>query len=119
MPRFSRLVSEKNLLKMTLSNKYVSLQVVNNRSGHIFLSASTMEKAVREQLNKEQRSTSDSHAAAEAARLLAERAQERGTTALTWERGRLRYGGKVKVIVDTLREHGVSFVQDARSAPKS
>mmetsp|Transcript_35218 Transcript_35218/g.75220 ORF Transcript_35218/g.75220 Transcript_35218/m.75220 type:complete len:111 (-) Transcript_35218:439-771(-) len=104
---------------MTLSNKNISLQVVNNRSGNIFLSASTMERAIRERLHGEQRSTSDSHAAAEAARKLAARAQEKGTTAITWERGSLRYGGKVKVIVDTLREHGIRFVRDAAAAPQS
>ena len=30
-------MAEKNLLKIFASNKYISLQVVNNRTGHIFL----------------------------------------------------------------------------------
>lgn len=38
MPRrFPRVIAEKNLLKIHLSNWYVRLNVVNNRSGHIFL----------------------------------------------------------------------------------
>ena len=44
-------MAEKNLLKIFASNKqYISLQVVNNRTGHIFLWANTMEKALRESL---------------------------------------------------------------------
>mmetsp|Transcript_63848 Transcript_63848/g.106163 ORF Transcript_63848/g.106163 Transcript_63848/m.106163 type:complete len:132 (-) Transcript_63848:193-588(-) len=118
MPGFSRLVAEKNLLKITQSNKYVSLQVVNNRSGHIFLAASSMERDLREQLRADGGSTSDRTAARAVATRLCERARERNVTAITWERNTLRYIGKVKTIIDTLREHGLRFVAHAHRAER-
>ena len=102
-------IAEKNLLKIFLSNRFVQLQVVNNRTGHIFLSATTNEKSLRESL----RVTWDKVAARAAAGLLARRAREAGQQQLTWERGKQRYDGKVKVIIDALREHGMEFVQHA------
>ena len=106
-------IAEKNLLKIFLSNRNVQLQVVNNRSGHIFLSASTMEKSLRESLDN----TWDRDAARVTAGLLARRAREIDQQQLTWERGSQRYAGKVKVVVDTLREHGIEFVQHAGKGP--
>eukprot|EP00322_Chrysochromulina_rotalis_P030210 CAMPEP_0115865754 /NCGR_PEP_ID=MMETSP0287-20121206/19887_1 /TAXON_ID=412157 /ORGANISM="Chrysochromulina rotalis, Strain UIO044" /LENGTH=129 /DNA_ID=CAMNT_0003320281 /DNA_START=104 /DNA_END=493 /DNA_ORIENTATION=- len=106
-------MAEKNLLKIFASNKHVSLQVVNNRTGHIFLWANTMEKVLREQL----RNTWDRAAARAAAGLLARRAREADLQQLTFERGDQRYAGKVKVVLDTLREHGVEFVQYANKKP--
>ena len=75
-------IAEKNLLKIMLSNRYVQLQVVNNKTGHIFLSASTKEKQLRETL----RTTSCKQAAQACAGLLARRAREIGHQQITWER---------------------------------
>lgn len=106
-------LAEKNLLKIFCSNRYTSLQVVNNRSGHIFLAASTIEKELRESL----KSTWDKAGARAAAALLARRARETGQQQLTWERGKQRYEGKVKVVIDTLQQHGLEFVQYANKHP--
>ena len=84
-------MAEKNLLKIFLSNKNVQLQVVNNRTGHIFLSASTMEKTLRESLQN----TWDRNAARVTAALLARRARELDQQQVTYERGKQRYAGKV------------------------
>ena len=121
-------IAEKNLLKIMLSNRYVQLQVVNNKTGHIFLSASTKEKQLRETL----RTTSCKQAAQACAGLLARRAREIGHQQITWERHNSFAGqhmdstvkrkkqplvGKVKVIIDTLNEHGMEFVQHANKRP--
>ena len=118
-------VAEKNLLKIFCSNKYISLQVVNNKTGHIFLWASTLEKELRETL----RVTWDKQAARACAGLLARRARAAEQQQITWERhnsfrgqhnkeGRkLPIVGKVKVVIDTLLEHGIEFVQHANKRP--
>ena len=62
-------MAEKNLLKIFLSNKNIQLQVVNNKTGHIFLQANTLEKALRDTLSK----TWDRVAAQATAGLLARR----------------------------------------------
>ena len=118
-------IAEKNLLKIMTSNKHVQLQVVNNKTGHIFLWASTLEKELRESLKV----TWDKAAARACAGLLARRAREAGQQQLTWERHNSFRGahnkesrkqplvGKVKVVIDTLLAHGVEFVQFANKRP--
>ena len=118
-------IAEKNLLKIMTSNRYVQLQVVNNKTGHIFLWASTLEKEMRESL----KCTWDKAAAQACAALLARRAREANQQQLTWERhnsfrgkhdtegSKQRFTGKVKVVIDTLMAHGVEFVQHANKRP--
>lgn len=111
--RFPR--AEKNLLKLFMSNKYVSIQAVNNRTGNVTVAASTMERAMRERLGV----TWDSAAAKAAAELFAQRAREQGQQQLTWERGTVRFAGKVRTVIQTLRENGIEFVQHAQRRPPS
>ena len=106
-------IAEKNLLKIFLSNKNVLLQIVNNRTGHTFLQANTNEKVMREALDK----TYNIDAARACAGLLARRCRMAGQQQITYERGKQRYVGKVKVIIETLREHGMEFVQHAAKRP--
>jgi ribosomal protein L18 len=118
-------VAEKNLLKIFCSNRNVQLQVVNNRTGHIFLWASTLEKELSQSL----RTTWDKQAARQCAALLARRARAANHQQITWERhnsfrgqhcreGRkLPITGKVKVVIDTLLAHGMEFVQYANKRP--
>jgi ribosomal protein L18 len=115
----TRIFGERNLLKICLQNRAVSLQVVNTAKrepagGHIFLHATTNEKLLKLTLPN----TSNRSAAIATAKLLASRAQELGQTLFTYERGKQRYTGKVKVIIETLREHGIRFVSrvDSRKA---
>jgi len=112
----TRIFGERNLLKICLQNRAISLQVVNTAKrepagGHIFLHATTNEKLLKLTLPN----TSNSSAARETAKLLASRAQEAGQTLFTYERGKQRYMGKVKVIIETLREHGIRFVSRVES----
>ena len=120
-------LAEKNLLKIMLSNRNVQLQVVNNKTGHIFLWASTLEKELRQKLKK----TWDKEAARACAGLLARRARALDHQQITWERHNSFHGkhqkegptrklpivGKVKVVIDTLLQHGMEFVQHANKRP--
>ena len=118
-------IAEKNLLKIMHSNRHVQLQVVNNRTGHIFLWASTLEKELREKLTR----TWDKHAVRACAGLLARRARAAGQQQLTWERHnsfrgshdregtKMRIVGKTKLVIDTLVQHGIEFVQHANKRP--
>lgn len=110
-------VAEKNLLKIFASNKHISLQVVNNRTGHIFLWANTLEKEMKERLKVTGDKAWDMGAARLCAGLLARRARDAGHQQFTYERGKQRYQGKVKVVIDTLTEHGVEFIQYAGKRP--
>ena len=113
MPWFSKLVAEKNLLKLNFTNKHISLSVVNNKSGHTFLNASTKEDAMKNLL--EGKSKKDTNAAVETAQLLCDRAKKANRNQITFERGYLKYHGRVKAIIDTLRNNGIEFVSHAKS----
>ena len=115
VPR-QRVWDERNLLKMSLQNRNCSLQVVNTKTGHIYLHASTREKELRTQLEGSNAGNTADKAAARAVALrLAQRAREAEALQMTWERGRTRYTGKAKVVMDTLREQGIQFVSGVES----
>ena len=105
--------AEKNLLKIFCSNRSIDIKVVNNRTGHIFLAASSLEKHMKESL----KNTWDKTAARATAGLLVRRAREVGQQQVTYERGVQRYDGKVKTVIETLREHGMEFIQYAGKRP--
>ena len=117
-------VAHKNLLKIILSNKHCTLQLITNRGetsgkkhGEVLLTASTMEPVLKESLGLK---WSGNQKGAEAvALLLAQRMKELDLLKLTYERhnqprGELQtYYGKTKTIVDTLKQNGIFFVQSA------
>ena len=87
---------ERNLLKICLQNRNCSLQVVNTKSGHIYLHASTREQEMRALLeSSNQGNTSDSGAARAVAVRLAQRAQEARVVPVTLAE---LYNGAVKKV---------------------
>ena len=62
---------------------------------------------MRERLKGERRSACDAGASALVGELLAERAKAISLEEVHFERGRRRYQGKLKVLVEALRAHGL------------
>jgi large subunit ribosomal protein L18 len=85
------------------SARHIYAQVVDDLKGHTLVSASTAEKT-----NKVAHGGN-----VEAAKLIgkavAERAKEKGITAVTFDRNGFRYHGRVKAIADAAREGGLKF----------
>ncbi|KAL1522920.1 hypothetical protein AB1Y20_017885 [Prymnesium parvum] len=117
-------IAEKNLLKIILSNRHVTLQAVNNKSGHTFCHASSIGPALAARLQLRdgwtpaQRGPTKTQMARVVAETFAARAKELQMHELTYERqyqpgGKQRYCGVVKACIDTLREHGIVFKQMA------
>jgi len=135
-PKFTKIIAEKLLLHINISNRYITLQLWHRLPGfkknftgehrpglnHCVCSASTQEKELREQLLPngfhKPGSANDTEAARIVATRFAERALEKGHKAITWERGLLRYNGRIKTIIDTLRDQGLVFAQHVK-APKA
>jgi large subunit ribosomal protein L18 len=86
------------------SNKHISAQVIDDRSGHTLASASTVEKALREA-----GTTSNVSAASSVGRVVAERALAAGVTHVVFDRGGFRYHGRVAAVADAAREAGLEF----------
>ncbi|KAI3747369.1 hypothetical protein L6452_09823 [Arctium lappa] len=99
------------LLKMHFSNKYVSAQVIHAPTATVASAASSQEKALREAWNKAQQSTRDVAAAAKIGKLLGERLLLKDIPAVSvvYKREQ-RYHGKVRAVIDSLREAGVKLL---------
>ena len=80
-------------------------QVINDAEGRTLVSASTLDKALKAELEK----TNDLDAAAAVGKLVAERAIEAGIKEVVFDRGGFIYQGKVKALADAAREAGLEF----------
>jgi ribosomal protein L18 len=95
------------VLKMHFTNKYVTAQVIHTPTATVASSASSQEKALRSSLE----TTRDVAAAAKIGKLLAERLSLKDIPAVSVHLKReQRYHGKVKAVIDSLKENGVKLL---------
>ncbi len=87
------------------SNKHMYAQVIDDTVGHTLVSASTLQKEVKENLKY----TDNVEAAAYLGRVIAERALDKGIREVVFDRGGFIYQGKVKALADAAREAGLEF----------
>ena len=69
------------------------------------MSASTLEKEVKSELEK----TNNVEAAAHLGTVIAKRALDKGISKVVYDRGGFIYQGKVKALADAAREAGLEF----------
>lgn len=80
-------------------------QVIDDYDGNTLISASTVDRELREQV-KGMKKTEQAKAVGKA---VAERAKSKGITAVVFDRGGFRYTGRVKALADGAREGGLQF----------
>jgi len=85
------------------SNRHISAQVIDDRSGVTLAAASTYEKDLAGG------ATGNKEAAAKVGSLVAERAKAAGVTAVVFDRGGNLYHGRVAAVADAAREGGLEF----------
>lgn len=85
--------------------RHVYAQVIAANGSEVIASASTVEKAIREQV----KSTGNKDAAAVVGKLIAERAKEKGIEAVAFDRSGFQYHGRVAALADAAREAGLKF----------
>ncbi len=88
------------------SNKYLYTQVVDDSSGNVLASASTLEKDVKSQLEK---STKDKGAAKMMGKIIADRLKEQKVNVVVFDRNIYPFTGRVKEFADSARENGITF----------
>ncbi|CAK7354722.1 unnamed protein product [Dovyalis caffra] len=94
------------VLKMHFTNKYVSAQVTHSPSATVASAASSQEKALRPTMEN----TRDVAAAAKIGKILGERLLLKDIPAVTvFLKKDQKYHGKVKAVIDSLREVGVKI----------
>ena len=97
--------AERPRLNVFKSLSAIYAQVIDDQSGQTLLSASTVDRELREKVKGLKK--------AEQAKLvgqaLAERAKSKGIQAVVFDRGGYRYSGRVKALADGAREGGLQF----------
>ena len=96
--------AERPRLAVFRSNKHISAQVIDDRSGRTLASASTVEKDLRAS-----GVTGNKAAAITVGRLVAERAKTAGVTRVVFDRGGFLYHGRVAAVAEAAREAGLEF----------
>lgn len=87
------------------SAKHIYAQVVDDTKGQTLAAASTLEKAVKESSESQNKMS----AATLVGKLLAERALGKGVKQIVFDRNGFRYHGRVKAVSDGARETGLKF----------
>ena len=87
------------------SNNHMYAQIIDDTVGKTLVSASTVEKAVKAELEK----TNNVDAAAYVGTLIAKRALEKGISTVVYDRGGFVYHGKVAALAEAAREAGLEF----------
>ncbi len=87
------------------SNKHMYAQIIDDVEHKTLVSASTVQKDVKDQLEH----TDDVAAAAFLGGVIARKALEKGIESVVFDRGGYIYHGKVKALADGAREAGLKF----------
>jgi large subunit ribosomal protein L18 len=97
--------TERPRLNVFRSLSAIYAQVIDDQTGNTLLSASTVDRDLREKMKGLKK--------AEQAKLVgqtvAERAKNKGIQAVVFDRGGYRYIGRVKALADGAREGGLQF----------
>ena len=87
------------------SNNHMYAQIIDDTVGNTLVSASTLQKDVKAELEK----TNNVDAAAYLGTVIAKKALEKGITTVVFDRGGFIYQGKIKALADAAREAGLDF----------
>ena len=97
--RFSG-TAERPRLAVFRSNNHMYAQIIDDTVGNTLVSASTLQKDVKAELEK----TNDVAAAAYLGKVIAEKAIAAGITTVVFDRGGFVYQGKIQALADAARE---------------
>ena len=97
--------AERPRLAVFRSNNHMYAQIIDDTVGNTLVSASTLEKSVKAELEK----TNNVDAAAYLGTVIAKRAIEKGIKTVVFDRGGFIYQGKIAALADAAREAGLEF----------
>ncbi len=97
--------AERPRLAVFRSNNHMYAQIIDDTVGNTLVSASTLQKDVKAELEK----TNNVEAAAKLGEVIAKKALEKGITNVVFDRGGFIYQGKIKALADAAREAGLQF----------
>ncbi len=92
-------------LSVFRSARHIYAQIIDDDRGLTLVSASTLDKTLREAL----KSGASKDAAVAVGKQVAARAVEKGITNVVFDRGAYRFHGRIKALADAAREAGLKF----------
>ncbi len=96
---------ERPRLAVFRSNNHMYAQIIDDTQGKTLVSASTLEKEVKAEIEK----TNNVDAASYLGKVIAKRALDNGIKTVVYDRGGFIYQGKVKALAEAAREAGLEF----------
>ena len=97
--------AERPRLAVFRSNNHMYAQIIDDTVGKTLVSASTVEKEVKAELEK----TNNVDAAAYLGKVIAQKALDKGIKTVVFDRGGFIYQGKIQALADAAREAGLEF----------
>lgn len=97
--------AERPRLNVFRSDKHIYAQIIDDTKGVTLVSASTLDKSLREEV----KNGANVEAARKVGALVAERAKEKGIEKVVFDRGGYMFHGRVKALADAAREGGLEF----------
>ena len=101
--KLRKVSSEKFRISVFKSLKNISAQIIDDKSKKTLVSASSIEKDIRNNKNKK------AEKSVILGELLAKRAKEKKIEKVYFDRGQYKYHGRVKAFADSLRKNGLKF----------
>jgi large subunit ribosomal protein L18 len=98
-------VAARPRLAVFRSLHHIYVQVIDDVTGSTLASASTREKEIAKDLE----SRKSVGAAEKVGKAIAERAKDKGITAVVFDRGGYKYHGRIKALADAARGAGLEF----------
>ena len=102
--RFSG-TAERPRLAVFRSNNHIYAQIIDDTVGNTLVAASTIEKEVKDSIEK----TNNVEAAKAVGAAIAKKALDKGITTVVFDRGGFIYHGKIQALADAAREAGLQF----------
>lgn len=90
------------------SNNHMYAQIIDDTVGNTLVSASTLDKEVKADLEK----TNNVEAAAKLGTVIAKKALDKGISTVVFDRGGFIYQGKIAALADAAREAGLEFQEE-------
>ena len=93
------------------SNDHMYAQIIDDTVGNTIVSASTLDKDVKAELEK----TNNVEAAAYLGKVIAKKALDKGITTVVFDRGGFIYQGKIAALAEAAREAGLEFQEGRKN----
>ena len=96
---------ERPRLNVYRSNSHIYAQVIDDIDGHTLVSASTLDKEIKDKLS----STQNKEAAKLVGELVGKRALDKGINEVVFDRSGYIYHGRIRELAEGAREAGLKF----------